>query len=200
MPKKRLTKEEWSAQEGKRRQRQAERNFERWYSRQAQRNYLIFSSHRHPDFAADPIPIRHRGATSVPDAEGDIFWTEVRPDKRAPGDAPISLRLTVSAGVHPKEVLTHLYKAMGVLISSPLQDALQGHPLVEPQLTGYGPNPDAGDAPEPWERPHVEQTRAPAPPSGTSQEALILTLAETVGYDRAVDILLRAMGDEPTTR
>jgi hypothetical protein len=200
MSKKRLTREEWSAKEAKRRQRQAERNFERWHSRQAQRNYLLFHSSRSPQDAHSPSPVRNRGAMAIPDAEGDVFWTEVRPDKRCPGDMPISLSLTVSAGVMPQDVVRHLIKAASLITSPDIQFVLQGNPLAEPQLTGYAPNLDTGDAPEPWERAHAEQTSAPVPPSGTSQEALILTLAETVGYERAVDILLRAMGDEPTAR
>jgi hypothetical protein len=198
MAKKRLTKQEWMAQEAKRRQRTAERNLARWQSRQAQRNYLLLSSSRSPFH--DHTPIGSRGAWSIPDAEGDVFWSELRPDKRAPGDPPISVSVRVSAGLSPQEVMRHLVKVAALVVSPLVQDILQGYPLPEPQLIGYGPNPDASDTPEPWERAHAEQTSTTPPPPETSQEALILTLAETVGYERAVDLLLRAMGDEPTGR
>jgi hypothetical protein len=198
MAKKRLTKQEWMAQEAKRRQRTAERNLARWQSRPAQRNYLLLSSCR--SLRAGNGPVYNRGVTSLPDTEGDVFWSEVRPDKRAHGEDPIHVSVRVSAGVSPEAIVRHLVKVAGLVVSPLVQRVLQGEPLVEPQAIGYSPNPDASDTPEPWERAHAEQTSAPASSSGTSQEALILTLAETVGYERAVDLLLRAMGDEPTGR
>jgi hypothetical protein len=200
MPRKRLTKDEWTAREAKRRQRAAERNVQRWQQRQAQRNYLVLHSSRSPQAeASDRSPIEMRGVMAVPDADHDALWIDVRPDKRSGRCAPIAMSLTVTPEVTPEELMRHMVKAVWLFASTNVQSMLQGAPLGEPQRFGSLPASEENDTDGAWEPGSDEAPSPVRPPQVDSVEDLVQTLVNTIGRERAVDILLRALieGGEP---
>jgi hypothetical protein len=145
-----LTYEQWEAlhqekqqKAAERKERQREKRRQQWEARQAQQNYLLLYIHR----MREPSVIHMRRGPShvalAPDAEGDVFDVQIRPDKRSGGDSPISLHLTVSAEVSADEVTEFLSKVAHILLYQPIQDTLYGTPLRGPSL--YAPLAESRD-------------------------------------------------------